>query len=135
MSGPRKIVIVGAGLAGASAAAAARELGFAGDVLLIGADPHRPYALPPLSKGVLLGTADEPDWVHDEGFYADHDLRLSSGLTATRLELGELLVGDDAGGEHKFDRLALATGSRARELPVPGGDLPGLFPCVRSTTP
>ncbi|QRP44448.1 NAD(P)/FAD-dependent oxidoreductase [Amycolatopsis sp. FDAARGOS 1241] len=127
MSEPRKIVIVGAGLAGASAAAAVREKGFGGDVLLMGADPHRPYELPPLSKGVLLGTADEPDWVHEESYYADHDIRLSSGLTATRLELGARLVLDDAGGEHKFDRLVLATGSRPRPLSTPGGNFPGLY--------
>ncbi|MFI5609358.1 NAD(P)/FAD-dependent oxidoreductase [Amycolatopsis sp. NPDC051903] len=127
MSEPRKIVIVGAGLAGASAAAAVREQGFGGDVLLMGSDPHRPYELPPLSKGVLLGTADEPDWVHEESYYAGHDIRLSSGLTATRLELGARLVLDDAGGEHKFDRLVLATGSRPRPLPTPGGNFPGLY--------
>ncbi|MBB4685412.1 NAD(P)/FAD-dependent oxidoreductase [Amycolatopsis jiangsuensis] len=127
MAEPRKIVVVGAGLAGASAAAAVRERGFGGDILLLGTDPHRPYELPPLSKGVLLGAADEPDWVHGEDFYAENDIRLSSGVTATRLELGARLVLDDAGGEHRYDRLVLATGSRPRQLDVPGGDLPGLY--------
>ncbi|WP_328607316.1 NAD(P)/FAD-dependent oxidoreductase [Amycolatopsis sp. NBC_00345] len=127
MSEARKIVIIGAGLAGASAATALRERGYGGDVLLMGTDPHRPYELPPLSKGVLLGNSDEPDWVHDEGYYAEHDIRLASGVTATRLELGARLVLDDAGGEHLYDRLVLATGSRPRPLPVPGGDLPGLY--------
>ncbi|MGW4484153.1 NAD(P)/FAD-dependent oxidoreductase [Amycolatopsis sp. NPDC004368] len=124
---PHKIVIVGAGLAGASAAAAVREQGFDGDLLLMGADRHRPYELPPLSKGVLLGTADEPDWVHKESFYAAHAIRLASGLTATRLELGARLVLDNAGGEHRFDRLVLATGSRPLPLPAPGGNFPGLY--------
>ncbi|WP_103337410.1 NAD(P)/FAD-dependent oxidoreductase [Amycolatopsis sp. CA-126428] len=126
MSEPRKIVIVGAGLGGASAAAAVRERGYTGEILLMGSDPHRPYELPPLSKGVLLGNADEPDWVHEEKFYAEKDIRFSAGVTATRLELGARLVLDDAGGEHRYDRLVLATGSRPRPLPVPGGDLPGL---------
>ncbi|MEV8615542.1 FAD-dependent oxidoreductase [Amycolatopsis sp. NPDC051373] len=127
MAQPRKIVIVGAGLAGASAAAAVREKGFGGDVLLMGSDPHRPYELPPLSKGVLLGTTDEPDWVHEAGFYDAQAIRLTSGLTATRLELGARLVLDDAGGEHRFDRLVLATGSRPRPLTAPGGNFPGLY--------
>jgi 3-phenylpropionate/trans-cinnamate dioxygenase ferredoxin reductase subunit len=127
VSEPRKVVIIGAGLAGASAATALRERGYGGDVLLMGADPHRPYELPPLSKGVLLGNSDEPDWVHDEGYYAEHDIRLTSGVTATRLELGARLVLDNVGGEHLYDRLVLATGSRPRPLPVPGGDLPGLY--------
>ncbi|RJQ91916.1 NAD(P)/FAD-dependent oxidoreductase [Amycolatopsis panacis] len=127
MAEPRKIVVIGAGLAGASAAAAVRERGFGGEVLLLGAESHRPYELPPLSKGVLLGAADEPDWVRAEGFYAEHDIQLSSGVAATRLELGARLVFDDAGGEHRYDRLVLATGSQPRKLNVPGGDLPGLY--------
>jgi 3-phenylpropionate/trans-cinnamate dioxygenase ferredoxin reductase subunit len=126
MSEPRKIVLVGAGLGGASAAAALRDRGFTGDVLLLGSDRHRPYELPALSKGVLLGNADEPDWVHEEKYYADHDIRFAPGVTATRIELGARRVLDDAGGEHPYDRLVLATGSRPRSLPVPGGDLPGL---------
>ncbi|HET6711115.1 NAD(P)/FAD-dependent oxidoreductase [Amycolatopsis sp.] len=127
MSEPRKIVIVGAGLGGASAAAAVRERGYSGEILLLGSDPHRPYELPPLSKGVLLGNADEPDWVHEEKFYAEKDISFGSGVTATRIELGARKVLDDAGGEHRYDRLVLATGSRPRRLPVPGGDLPGLY--------
>ncbi|WP_326947054.1 FAD-dependent oxidoreductase [Amycolatopsis sp. NBC_01307] len=127
MSEPRKIVVVGAGLGGASAAAALRERGYTGEVLLMGSDPHRPYELPPLSKGVLLGTTDEPDWVHEEKYYAEKDIRFTPGVTATRVELGARLVLDDAGGEHRYDRLVLATGSRPKVLPVPGGDLPGLY--------
>ncbi|MEV7096577.1 FAD-dependent oxidoreductase [Amycolatopsis sp. NPDC051045] len=127
MSEPRKIVIVGAGLGGASAAAAVRERGYPGEILLLGSDPHSPYELPPLSKGVLLGTTDEPDWVHEEKFYAEKDIRFSAGVTATRIELGARLVLDETGGEHPYDRLVLATGSRPRRLPVPGGDLPGLY--------
>ncbi|MCU1685071.1 MAG: FAD-dependent oxidoreductase [Amycolatopsis sp.] len=126
MSDVKRIVIIGAGLAGASAAAGLRERGYQGEILLLGSDPHRPYELPPLSKRVLLGEGDDPDWVHDEGFYAEQDITLQRGVTATRIELGARLVLDDAGGEHRFDRLLLATGSKPRSLPVPGGDLPGL---------
>ena len=127
MSEPRKIVIIGAGLGGASAAASLRERGYPGEVLLMGSDPHRPYELPPLSKGVLLGTTDEPDWVHEESYCEEHDIKFTPGVTATRIELGARLVLDDAGGEHRYDRLVLATGSRPRSLPVPGADLPGLY--------
>ncbi|WP_410606248.1 NAD(P)/FAD-dependent oxidoreductase [Amycolatopsis sp. lyj-109] len=127
MSEPRKIVIVGAGLGGASAAAAVRERGYSGEILLLGSDPHRPYELPPLSKGVLLGNADEPDWVHEEKFYAEKDISFRAGVTATRIELGARQVLDDADGAYPYDRLVLATGSRPRRLPVPGGDLPGLY--------
>lgn len=126
MSEPKRIVIVGAGLAGASAAAGLRERGYSGEILVLGDEKHRPYELPPLSKGLLLGDKDEPDWVRDENFYAEHDVDLRSGVAATRIELGARLVLDSHGGEHRFDRLLLATGSRLRSLPVPGADLPGL---------
>jgi 3-phenylpropionate/trans-cinnamate dioxygenase ferredoxin reductase subunit len=126
MSDPKRIVIVGAGLAGASAAAGLRDRGFAGEILLLGTEKHRPYELPPLSKGVLLGDKDEPDWVRDESFYEEHAITHQQGVTATRVELGARLVLDDAGGEHSFDRLLFATGSRPRSVPVPGADLPGL---------
>ncbi|MFD8493592.1 NAD(P)/FAD-dependent oxidoreductase [Amycolatopsis sp. NPDC059657] len=126
MSEPKRIVIVGAGLAGASAAASLRERGYSGEILVLGDEKHRPYELPPLSKGLLLGDKDEPDWVRDENFYAEHNVDLRSGVTATRIELGARLVLDSHGGEHRFDRLLLATGSRPRSLPVPGADLPGL---------
>lgn len=126
MPEPQRVVIVGSGLAGATAAAGLRERGYGGDVLMLGSDSHRPYELPPLSKGVLLGEADEPDWVHDEGFYADNGIDLRRGVTVTSVELGGRVVRDADGGGHRYDRLLLATGSRARALPVPGGDLPGL---------
>ncbi|WP_027947260.1 NAD(P)/FAD-dependent oxidoreductase [Amycolatopsis taiwanensis] len=126
MAGPQRIVIVGAGLGGASAAASLRERGFTGDVVVLGAESHRPYELPPLSKAVLLGDADEPDWAHEDGFYREHDIDLRLGTTATRIELGSRTVIDGHGGEHPFDRLLLATGSHPRTLPVPGTDLPGI---------
>jgi len=126
MSDPKRIVIVGAGLAGASAAAGLRDRGYVGEVRMLGDELHPPYELPALSKGVLLGDADEPDWVREESFYADHDIAHERGVTAMRVELGARLVLDDSGGEHRFDRLLLATGSRPRSLPVPGADFPGL---------
>src|SRR5207248_3280860 len=48
-------------------------------------------------------------------------------VTATRVELGARLVLDDAGGEHRYDRLVLATGSKPRTLPIPGSDFPGVY--------
>src|SRR5262249_62220670 len=57
VTGTQRFVIVGAGLAGASAAAALREGGFDGQILLVGAEPHLPYNRPPLSKAYLRGEA------------------------------------------------------------------------------
>jgi 3-phenylpropionate/trans-cinnamate dioxygenase ferredoxin reductase subunit len=121
MADPRRIVIVGTGLAGASAAGALREQGYDGELLLIGEQGHRPYELPALSKGILLGDTDDPDWVHEESFYSDKniDLRL-------RTRVGAIHVGDHTvevdGNSESWDRLLLATGSTPRRLRVSGHD-------------
>jgi 3-phenylpropionate/trans-cinnamate dioxygenase ferredoxin reductase component len=126
MAEPRRIVILGSGLAGASAAGELRAKGFSGEVVLIGKEPHRPYELPALSKGILLGDTTDPDWVHDEDFYAKNDIELRLSTTIREVQLGEHAVVDDAGASLPFDRLLLATGSSPRSLGVPGADLDGL---------
>lgn len=126
MSEPGRIVVIGAGLGGATAAATLRERGYSGEVVVLGQEEHRPYELPALSKGLLLGDTDEPDWVRDEGFYREHDIDLRLGTVATKIERGSRLVIDDKGGEHRYDKLLLATGSRPRTIPVPGADLPAV---------
>ena len=76
-------MIVGAGLAGAKAAETLRAEGFAGRVVLIGAEPERPYERPPLSKGYLRGEMRrEEACVHDAGFYAEHEIELRTGDAA-----------------------------------------------------
>ncbi|PPS90613.1 NAD(P)/FAD-dependent oxidoreductase [Streptomyces sp. MH60] len=122
---PRRIVIVGAGLAGASAAAALREQGFDGDVTLFGQEGHDPYELPPLSKGVLLGERDASDLVREAGYYDDHDIALCRDTTVTAVRPADHLIVDADGAEHGYDRLLLATGSRPRTLP--GFDGPGVY--------
>lgn len=126
MAPVRRIVIVGTGLAGGTAAGELRERGFDGEIVLVGSGQHRPYALPPLSKAVLLGEAEEPDWVHESDFYADKDIDLRTGTDIRELHLGERAVVDGDGNRIPYDRLVLATGAAPRTLPVPGGDLNGL---------
>src|SRR3954470_6645026 len=83
-SSDRTFVIVGAGLAGAKAAETLRDEGFDGRVVLIGAETERPYERPPLSKGLLLGTAErDSPYVHAAGWYAAHDVELRTGTTVT----------------------------------------------------
>jgi 3-phenylpropionate/trans-cinnamate dioxygenase ferredoxin reductase component len=117
--------IVGASLTGAKAAEELRAAGFGGRILLIGAEPERPYERPPLSKGYLLG-ADPRDkaYVHDAGWYDAHDVELRLGVRATGLDptAHTLTLSGDA--RVRYDKLLLATGSRIRRLDVPGADLP-----------
>ena len=123
---PARIVIVGASLAGASAAVTLRELGYAGELTLIGEEVELPYERPPLSKAVLVGDASEPDWVRDEAFYADQRIDLHRGTSVTRIDRERrVVVADEV--EYGYDKLLLATGSTPRRLDVPGADLDGVF--------
>jgi 3-phenylpropionate/trans-cinnamate dioxygenase ferredoxin reductase component len=121
----QRIVIVGGSLAGATAAATLRERGFDGNVVVIGAEDHPPYERPPLSKALLLGETDDPDWVRPFTYYVDQEIRVEYGTRVTEIRPREHLV--LAGGEYPYDRLVLATGSRARRLRVPGADLDGVL--------
>ena len=79
-----RFVIVGASLAGASAAAALREGGFEGEITLIGAEKHLPYNRPPLSKGYLRGQDRfEDQLVNPPSFYQDQRIALKLGVAAT----------------------------------------------------
>ncbi|SHH10169.1 NAD(P)/FAD-dependent oxidoreductase [Streptoalloteichus hindustanus] len=126
MARPGRIVIIGAGLAGASAAGSLRDNGFTGEIRLIGQEAHPPYELPPLSKGLLLGQVDEPDWVHEPDYYAAHEIEHRRGVTAVRLRPADRVVDTDDGEEIRYDLLLLATGSRPRTLDVPGAHLAGI---------
>lgn len=122
-----RIVIVGAGLAGAGAAAELREQGFDGDIELIGAEAHAPYIRPPLSKGYLAGDDERASFdVHPLGWYAERGIRFVPGSTAVALDREARLVGLAGGDAVGYDRLLLATGSTPNPLPVPGGELAGV---------
>ncbi|GAA4713317.1 NAD(P)/FAD-dependent oxidoreductase [Phytohabitans rumicis] len=120
-------VIVGASLAGAKAAETLRAEGYTGRVVLVGEEIERPYERPPLSKAYLQGK-DPRDkaFVHDEGWYAEHDVELILGRRATNLDAARHVLTLDGAEELPYDKLLLATGSRVRTLGVPGADLPGV---------
>jgi 3-phenylpropionate/trans-cinnamate dioxygenase ferredoxin reductase component len=127
MTDQRTFVIVGASLAGAKAAEALREEGFTGRVVLVGEETERPYERPPLSKGYLLGSDERSKaYVHDEKWYAEHDIDLRLGVKATALDTTAKTVTLDGVEELHYDKLLLATGSRVRTLDTPGIDLRGV---------
>jgi 3-phenylpropionate/trans-cinnamate dioxygenase ferredoxin reductase component len=121
-------VIVGASLAGAKAAETLREEGFDGRVVLIGSEDERPYERPPLSKDYLRGEAGrEKLHVHDEGFYAEHDIELRLGRTAVGLDTKNARLELDNGEQLSYDRVLLTTGAEPRRLEIPGTELEGIF--------
>jgi 3-phenylpropionate/trans-cinnamate dioxygenase ferredoxin reductase subunit len=127
MSSINRIVIVGAGLAGARAAEALRTNGYDGTITLLGDEPERPYLRPPLSKEYLRGeTQRDQVFVHPEAFYAEHEIEMrpSSPVGAIEPASREVVLAD--GTRLVFDSLLLATGARPRRLPVQGADLPGV---------
>lgn len=120
-------VIVGAGLAGATACTTLRAEGFDGHITLVGSEAHEPYIRPPLSKDYLAGTAARDSvFVEAPAWYAEHDVELVLGTTVTRLDPSAQRVGLDTGATLRYDALLLATGSRARRIDVPGSDLVGV---------
>jgi len=125
---PQRIVIIGASLAGATAAVGLREEGFDGAIHLIGAERQLPYNRPPLSKGYLRGQDRfEDQLVHPADDYAKHRIELRLGIRATAIEPQRKLVTLEGGSQVAYDRLLLATGGRNRMLSVPGADLEGIF--------
>ena len=112
------IVIIGAGLAGGTAATELREQGYEGTVVLVGAETHPPYERPPLSKGYLLGNDSLEDaFVHPRDWYAEHDVDLRLGVEATGLDTDAHVV-STTGGDLTYERLLLATGAEPRRLAV-----------------
>src|SRR6266566_560414 len=87
------IVIVGASLAGGTAAVTLREDGFDGDIVLIGAEPQLPYNRPPLSKGYLRGQDRfEDQLVKPASYYAEQRIALKLGTRATKIDAAQKLV-------------------------------------------
>ena len=115
------IVIVGASLAGGTAAVTLREDGFDGDIVLVGAEARPPYNRPPLSKGYLRGQDRfEDQLVKPANYYAEQRITLKLGTRATKIDAGQKIVELEGGERVAYDRLLVATGGRNRTLSVPG---------------
>lgn len=126
--GKQHFVILGAGLAGGTAAMALRQEGFDGDVTLVGTEPHVPYNRPPLSKTYLRGEEPfEDQLVNPEDSYADNAIDLRLGTPALRIDPRSKVVELDGGVRLTYDRLLVTTGGRNRRPPIPGLDLEGVL--------
>ncbi|MBF6146965.1 NAD(P)/FAD-dependent oxidoreductase [Nocardia nova] len=122
-----RFVIVGGGLAAAKLAESLRDNDFDGAITLIGEEAQLPYERPPLSKEHLLGKKSLADFtVHTEQWYRDHEVELLLGTTVTAIDRLSKTVALPDGSTRPYDKLALATGSRSRRLPIPGADAEGV---------
>jgi 3-phenylpropionate/trans-cinnamate dioxygenase ferredoxin reductase subunit len=108
MADAEQIVIVGASLAGATAAETLRKDGWSGGIVLLGKDQT------------------ESAQLHDQQWYDDNSIDLRLGTTVTALDPAAHSVTLDDGSQVPYTKLLIATGSRVRPLDVPGNDLPGV---------
>ena len=117
-------LLVGGGLAAATAAFAIRARDKKGRIVLVCGENRLPYHRPPLSKEYLRG---ETEWdavlVSPEQDYADHKIDVMQGSRATKLDLSARTITLSDGAILKFDNLCLALGASAKK-PSPG-DMPG----------
>jgi len=120
------ILLIGGGIASASAAAELRERGFDGSIVVVTREMDAPYHRPPLTKGYLQGREDRPSTlVHPESWYAEHDVELRTRTPVMDLDvagrtakLGRTQLG--------FGQALLATGAGVRRLQVDGGQRDGI---------
>src|SRR5580704_3132214 len=122
-----RVVIVGAGHAGGSAAALLRQYGWQGPITLIGVEPVPPYQRPPLSKAWLKGEGDLAGLLlRPAAFYQANRIDLRLATEVTTIDRSARTVNVATGDPIAYDHLIIATGCCARSLPVPGHDLAGI---------
>jgi len=126
--GQAGVVIAGAGHAGGTAAALLRQFGYKAPITLVGDEPIAPYQRPPLSKAWLKGEADADSlMLKPPSFYAEAGIGLELGVSVVSIDREGRSVELSDGRRLPWESLIIATGARARSLPVPGADLAGVM--------
>ena len=123
-----RLVVVGGGQAATQMIEVARQQGFEGSVTLLSEEPVLPYQRPPLSKQYLGGLHDE-EWLlyRPNRFYDKYAINVRLGARATQIDRVRHTVTLQDGTTLGYDKLALATGARARRFPGPGADHEHVF--------
>jgi len=121
------VLIVGGGVAGASCAAALRERGFHGSILLVGRELDPPYERPPASKGLLRGELAHGDiHLHPESWWEEQGVQLLTRTSATKLDPGGRTATLSSRETVGFGQALLATGAMVRRVTVDGSELDGI---------
>jgi NADPH-dependent 2,4-dienoyl-CoA reductase/sulfur reductase-like enzyme len=120
-----RFLIVGGGMVAGYAAKQFAELGLkAGELTIVSGDTYLPYERPPLSKGFLAGRdTEESIRINSEDFYDEHGIEVRLGRRVTGVNPARKSLSLQSGGEIRFEKLIVATGSRVRTLDIPGAQL------------
>ena len=125
MSNLENVIIIGASHAAAEAISTLRRSGWEGSITLVGDESELPYQRPPLSKAYYKGElAVEKLAIKNAEFYTTANVDLHLGRRAESIDRDNKTVLLDDGTNIDYSHLIIATGTRARYLPVDGGDLP-----------
>ncbi len=120
-------LLIGGGIASATAAAALREASATGSVLLVGRELDAPYHRPPATKGYLQGASTKADaLVHHAGWWAEHEVELATRTSVTALDTAARTATLSTKQTVSYDTALLATGAMVRRLSLPGTELDGL---------
>ena len=122
-----RVIIIGAGQAGAQAAQSLRQSGFDGDIVMVGDEAAPPYQRPPLSKAFLQGELEADRlFLRPPAFYEQQKIELKTGHRVVAIDRAAKSISTAAGENLSYDRLLLATGAPPRRLNCLGADLPGV---------
>lgn len=120
-------VLIGGGLASATAAETLRAADAKSSIVMLSADAAPPYHYPPLSKDFLTGEREEEKlFIHPESYYRENAIELRLNTPALSVDTNRQTV-SVAGGEIGYGRLLIASGGFPKKLCVPGSELPGVF--------
>ena len=120
-------LVIGASHAGCQLAESVRKNGWSGSIQVIGEEPYLPYHRPPLSKDFLSGKKDVEDMlIKPASLYQKNGIDFILNTRAEEINRERKEVRLQGGSTLRYDKLALATGSRPRTIPVPGADKEGV---------
>lgn len=129
--GIKRIVIVGAGQAGATVAFGLRRGGFDGEIVLVGEEAYLPYEWPQLSKEMLRPERVGLRSIKTQAEFEDHAIQLNLGRRVVNADPRNCQILLDNGCAIAFDRLVIATGVSPRKLPGGPHD-PARVRCLRT---